>query len=125
MVKISDDIVVFIGGAYAITNTILVNISDDFSIVKGPPMLQSRYYHSCGSFNLDGKLMVVVTGGYDGSDVISTELWDPESNDGFIAGIFQVVSIFITCFRFICVFKLFGCVYDLLQKSHLLSLISS
>ena len=90
MVEISDDIIVFIGGTYAITHTIMVNITDDFSMAEGPPMLQPRYYHSCGSFELDGKIMVVVTGGYDGSDVISTELWDPESNEGFIEGTIQV-----------------------------------
>ena len=90
MVEISDDMIVFIGGTYAITNTIMVNITNDFSMSEGPPMLQPRYYHSCGSFELDGKIMVVVTGGYDGSDVISTELWDPESNEGFIEGNIKV-----------------------------------
>ena len=99
MVEISDDMIVFIGGTYAITNTIMVNITNDFSMSEGPPMLQPRYYHSCGSFELDGKIMVVVTGGYDGSDVISTELWDPESNEGFIQGTIQV-SILRSSFYF-------------------------
>ena len=108
MVKINEDIVVFIGGAYAITNTILVNISNDFSMAEGPPMLQSRYYHSCGSFELDEKLMVVITGGYDGSEVISTELWDPESNDGFIEGIFQV-SILRSFYSRISMFSIYMC----------------
>ena len=39
-------------------------IFSDFSYTEGPTMQIQRYQHACGTFEQDGKPMVIVMGGY-------------------------------------------------------------
>ena len=50
-------------------------------------MIRGRYDHACGTFDLDGTNVVVAVGGDDGSNQVSTEIWDGTSS-GWFEGIF-------------------------------------
>ena len=41
-----------------------INFFPDFSYTEGPTMQIQRYQHACGTFEQDGKPMVIVMGGY-------------------------------------------------------------
>lgn len=54
-------------------------------------MIGHRYYrrdlHSCGTFQYNGKTMVIASGGTGSEGYLSsTEIWDPMSEDGWILG---------------------------------------
>ena len=79
---------VFTGGVVTATKTLMVDISNNFLMAKGSEMIRGRYDHACGTFDLDGTSVVVVVGGDDGSNQVSTEIWDGTSN-GWFEGIFD------------------------------------
>ena len=98
MTKINEDLVVILGGRITEKKTLLVDISNNFSIKEGPTMIHGRDFHACGTFLLNGKTVVFTAGGYDGSKDISTEFWDPTSEDGWIKG--TVGKIYTSIFSF-------------------------
>ena len=74
------------GRAYG-SLTYLVDISNNFSMIKGPPLLTGRYEHSCGTFKFNEKTMVIVSGGtINHRPSTSTEIWDPTSEAGWKKG---------------------------------------
>ena len=79
---------VFTGGVVTATKTLMVDISNNFLMAEGSEMIRGRYDHACGTFDLDGTSVVVVVGGDDGSNQVSTEIWDGTSN-GWFEGIFD------------------------------------
>ena len=90
MVKINEGLVALIGGIWSLKATLLIDVLNDFSITEGPSLNHGRYVHSCGTFNYNDKTMVIVAGGSDGSKYITTELWDPSSNSGWVKGIYKM-----------------------------------
>ena len=78
-------------------DTLVVDISNNFTMTYGPKMIKSRFSHSCGSIYHNGKSYVVVSGGMsnDTEKIIglaTTELWDPTSDEGWIEGKFSTVG---------------------------------
>ena len=57
-------------------------------MVSGPKMKSERYSHACGTFMINQKPILVVAGGTDGQQgpLNSTEIWNPNSNEGWING---------------------------------------
>lgn len=87
MVKINESMVALIGGRNTIATTLLVDISNNFTMKDGPSMINGRQNHACGTFEFYGKTMVIVAGnGIEGFDSTLTEVWDPSSNDGWVQG---------------------------------------
>ena len=79
---------VLTGGVVTATKTLMVDTSKNFSMEEGPEMIRGRYDHACGTFDLDGTTVVVAVGGDDGSNQVSTEIWDG-TNNGWFEGIFR------------------------------------
>ena len=93
MVKMNEETVFIIGGShfyYVSNRTTIVNPRDNFSMEFGPDLRIGRSYPACGIFEVNYKKIVAVTGGEVGPDEngSSTELWDPNSEDGWILGNF-------------------------------------
>ena len=93
MVKMNEETVFIIGGSYfyyVSNRTTIVNPRDNFSMEFGPDLRIGRSYPACGIFEVNNKKIVAVTGGEVGPDEngSSTELWDPNSEDGWILGNF-------------------------------------
>ena len=87
LTKLNESMVIITGGYPYVNEIYLVDIFKNFSIIKGPPLLIGRHDHSCGTFKLNDKTMVIVSGGTGNSRPInSTELWDPTSQDGWAKG---------------------------------------
>ena len=91
MVKMDEERVFIIGGShfYYISNrTIIVNPTDNFSMEFGPDLNIGRSYPACGIFEVNNKKIVAVTGGEVDPDEngASTEIWDPDSEDGWVLG---------------------------------------
>ena len=87
--KINDTHVILIGGIGNAENqaqTLLVDISRNFSMSKGPSLNRGRYDFSCGSFQFNDKTIVIAAGGYDNINSVSTELWDLDPKHGWIKG---------------------------------------
>ena len=61
--KINETHVILIGGHDKDGATLLVDIRD-FSMVAGPSMSIHRYQHACGTFQHEGKPMIIAVGGY-------------------------------------------------------------
>ena len=57
--------------------------------IEGPSLFYRRYLHTCSTLKFKEKQFIVVIGGYSsgGHYVLSTEIWDPTSEDGWIEGI--------------------------------------
>ena len=103
MTKIDENSVIIIGGDYSYTQTVLVDVGRNFSMSPGPPLIHHRWSHACGTFNYNGKPIVIVAGGYDLSSTnLSTELWDPISGYGLVEGrlheIFACINYIIKFF---------------------------
>ena len=95
MTKINENSVIIIGGDYSYSQTVLVDVGRNFSMSPGPPLLHDRWNHACGTFNYNGKTIVIVAGGYDLSGTnLSTELWDPISGYGWVEGKLQEIFAF-------------------------------
>ena len=94
-----DNLVIFVGGSQGNEDeeaTLIVDISNNFTMKYGPQMIDDRFEHSCGSIYHNGKTYMVVAGGrskHTGKDVPTVELWDPTSDEGWIKGI-SIWSIF-------------------------------
>ena len=89
MVKINENLVVLIGGIdnQNQAQSLIVEVSKNFSMSQGPSLIQGRYDFSCGLFELNGNPAVIVAGGYDGFNSISTEIWvQNSSNNGWLVG---------------------------------------
>ena len=87
MVKINESLVALTGGRNSIATTLLVDLSNNFTMKEGPPLINGRQNHACGTFEFDGKTMVILAGnGIEGFDSTLTEIWDPSSNDGWVQG---------------------------------------
>ena len=85
--KINETMVVFIGGYYTETSTLLVNIEDDFEMDLGPELLNERFNHACGTIQWNDTNLVIAVGGRTEISKNSTEIWDPKSDDGWVEGI--------------------------------------
>ena len=90
LTKLNESMIIITGGYPYVNEIYLVDMFKNFSIIKGPPLLIGRHDHSCGTFKLNDKTMVIVSGGTDGNSkpipINSTELWDPTSQDGWAKG---------------------------------------
>ena len=78
-------------------DTLVVDISNNFTMTYGPKMIESRFSHSCGSIYHNGKTYMIVSGGFSidtDDELATTELWDPTSDEGWIEGIFSVYFIY-------------------------------
>ena len=103
MTKIDENSVIIIGGDFSYSQTVLVDVGRNFSMSPGPPLIHHRWSHACGTFNYNGKPIVIVAGGYDLSSTnLSTELWDPISGYGWVEGRLQEI---FACINYI--FKFF------------------
>ena len=78
-------------------DTLVVDISNNFTMAYGPKMIESRFSHSCGSIYHNGKTYMIVSGGFSidttgiQKELATTELWDPTSDEGWIEGKFRIV----------------------------------
>ena len=94
MVKI-DDKIILSGPADKYSNpyeenTLIIDLASNFSsMTYGPNMKNPRWLHSCGTFERNGKEVMIVAGGL-GSESASTEIWDPKSDEGWVQGNFLV-----------------------------------
>ena len=87
MVEFNPSSIFLIGGIQdrsISSKTWIINPNDDFQMKEGPSLNVARFGQACGKFKLNGKLILVVAGGYIHDSV---ELMDPESNLGWINGI--------------------------------------
>merc|ERR1719468_824107 len=70
------DTVVVTGGL--LTENTVVRYGQQGWLEDLPDLITGRYIHACSSFVSSGRVMFLVTGGYDGSDNLdSTETFDP------------------------------------------------
>ena len=84
--KINDSLVILTGGFGNHGETLLVTIPKN-EMISGPKLLHERYYHGSGVFINEGVEVVVVAGGYNGHEFLtSTEIWIPSSGSGWIEG---------------------------------------
>ena len=92
--KLNDSFVLLTGGVYNNGKTLLVDTLSNYSMIFGPKMKSERYSHACGTFMINQKPILVVAGGTDGQQgpLNSTEIWYPNSNEGWINGINQLSS---------------------------------
>jgi hypothetical protein len=60
----------------------------EFEFTEGPPMNIPRRGHACGKFEKDGKIVIIVAGGYDQSlqDLDSIEYLIPQTGQGWKFG---------------------------------------
>ena len=68
--------------------TWIVNPEKDFEIAKGPHLKFARFSHSCDKMELDGEVVLIVAGGYDGIHALnSVEILRPnKTEEGWIPG---------------------------------------
>ena len=82
MVKLDDFTIFIIGGdqngSRSNKTWIVKNPDKKFQIQEGPTMNSIRYWHTCGKMILNGKIIIVVTGGYY---LDSVELLDVSSKN--------------------------------------------
>ena len=91
--KINDSLVILTGGFGNHGETLLVTIPKN-EMISGPKLLHERYYHGSGVFTNEGVEVVVVAGGYNGHEFLtSTEIWIPSSGSGWIEGNFVLILI--------------------------------
>ena len=79
-------------------DTLVVDISKNFTMTYGPKMIESRFSHSCGSIYHNGKTYMIVSGGFSidtDDELATTELWDPTSDEGWIKGKFGFSLIYL------------------------------
>ena len=53
---------------------------------NGPQLINGRDRFACGTFEFGAKTMAIVAGGVDGKSSVSTEIWDPMSENGWVVG---------------------------------------
>ena len=53
---------------------------------NGPQLVNGRDRFACGTFESGAKTMAIVAGGFDGKSSVSTEIWDPMSENGWVEG---------------------------------------
>jgi hypothetical protein len=84
MVKINEGTIMMTGGEhiYGITNAVFNYDIESQTWTPGPDMISPRRVHACGIFNN----IVVVSTGFDGSDLRSTEMLVLESSDQWQPG---------------------------------------
>ena len=84
-VEYKEQAIYIIGGIQngeASRETWIVNPEKDFEIVKGPRTKFARYSHSCGKMELDGEVVLIVAGGYDGKQALnSVEILQPNKTE--------------------------------------------
>ena len=101
-----DNLVILVGGSQGNEDeeaTLIVDISNNFTMKYGPQMIDDRFEHSCGSIYHNGKTYMVVAGGRSkttGKDLPTVELWDPTSDEGWIKGIFGLSLIYFNRFHY-------------------------
>ena len=92
MTNLNESHVLVAGGFDRKGETILVDTTDGFnySMTTGPTLLSGRYGHACATFEHEGKPIVITVGGFaNGLGYLdSSEIWDPESNEGWVKGIY-------------------------------------
>ena len=96
-----DNFVILVGGYQGNEHeeaTLIVDISNNFTMKYGPQMIDDRYVNSCGSIYHNGKMYMVVAGGTSkrtGRELDTVELWDPTSDEGWIKGKFGFSLIYL------------------------------
>ena len=70
MVQYAPNLILIIGGTQNKTltskDTWIIDIENDFDVIKGPTLRFKRKYHACGKFNDEyGHTIVIVAGGYN------------------------------------------------------------
>ena len=58
---------------------------------NGPQLVNGRDRFACGTFESGAKTMAIVAGGFDGKSSVSTEIWDPMSENGWVAGKIDII----------------------------------
>ena len=76
----------FVGGYYTEKSALLVNIENDFEMDLGPELINERFNHGCGTIQWNDKTVVIAVGGRSEISKNSTEIWDPNSNNGWVEG---------------------------------------
>ena len=87
MVKYNDNAIYIIGGwqnGSESKDTWILDPSNGFRVKKGPSLKEARIGFSCGKMLFQGKLILVVAGGFVSNSV---EILDPSSNQGWTYGI--------------------------------------
>ena len=70
-------------------NTWILDPTNNFQIRKGPSLNVARMEYSCGKLEVNGKLYLIVAGGWIGRYGLgSVELLDPSSSQGWISGMY-------------------------------------
>ena len=59
---------------------------------NGPQLVNGRDRFACGTFESGAKTMAIVAGGFDGKSSVSTEIWDPMSENGWVEGKKKILS---------------------------------
>ena len=76
MVKLSSSFYFIIGGSMTNLTTLMVRRHESgYHFIKGPKLLTERSNHVCGTFRIDTKPMVIVSGGTGGA-ANKTEILD-------------------------------------------------
>ena len=73
MVQYDDSKIYLIGGfqnGVRSKKTWIMNPKDNFKLTKGPELNESRTQHSCGKMKVNGKMVLVVAGGYHKSSQV-------------------------------------------------------
>ena len=92
--KVNDSLVILTGGIDNLGGTLIVDIaSPNYPMIPGPQMLHKRYYHASGTFIVNNVTVLIVAGGYDGHEFLSsTEIWVPSMDVGsWQPGIFNIL----------------------------------
>ena len=63
-----------------------------------------RRGHACGKFEKDGKIVIIVAGGYDQSlqDLDSIEYLIPSTGQGWKFGKYNLLNMYFTCLKIYC-----------------------
>ena len=68
--------------------TWIVDPTNEFEIKEGPSLNKGRYNHGCAKMTLNGRIVLVVAGGFDGGPLDSVEILDPLGNNVWTPGLY-------------------------------------
>jgi len=83
-VQYSKDKVYMIGGhgSSTLNKVLIFNPMNDFTHIEGPPLISKRGGHACGLMSNGQQSKIVVAGGNNGNDALSSvEIFDPTANN--------------------------------------------
>ena len=93
MIKYDENSIYIIGGQQnkSVSNkTWIADSSNGFKIREGPTLNVHRRGHSCGKFEKNGEIVLIVAGGFDQTlqDLDSMEYLIPSTGQGWILGMY-------------------------------------